>query len=114
MLKHVVFLMDILLEHIFITFYILTGHSCTHSCCYCNIATCGDLAYSQEIENETRTIGTLKRDFNNFIDPKKGNSKKSEAKNYNNVVDLPLLNAENEKKHITYFRPYPKHGVLSK
>ena len=74
------------------------GHSSTHGCCYCTeITGRAKNAYASS-DVEERSIGTLKRDYNNFIDPSKGNRRKDKAKFYNNVVDEPLINAPDEKK----------------
>ena len=74
------------------------GHSCTHACAYCNVSTRGEHAFSSTVPTETRTMGTLKRDYANFIDPGKGQSKLENAKDYNNVVHSPLINAMDHKK----------------
>lgn len=68
-------------------------------CCYCTEVTRAKSANAYASYNiEIRTIGTLKRDHRNFIDPSKGNNRKERAQFFNNVVNEPLINAPDEKK----------------
>ena len=87
----------------------IQSHACTHACAFCNIVTRGKDAYVSG--NETlRTLGSLRSNYAKFMADTSANPLKN-AKDYDNVVNRPLLSGPDELKLLEIV-PIPELHIL--
>lgn len=79
----------------------IQNHRCTHSCCYCI-----DTAPWLDTEAPMRTIGGLKHDYRSYV---KAGSNRKNAMNFNNVVNQPLFDGDDEVEILDIFCPPELH-----
>ena len=80
----------------------LQSHSCMHACSWCECPTRGQNAYQDQDSWPMRTLGGLRTHATNY---KAAGSKKDKAKDYKNVIHVPLLNGPNELEVMSIIPP---------
>lgn len=82
----------------------IQSHSSKHPCCWCNIS-------SENLSScgESRTFGSIKQSFSNFIS---SGAQIKFAKNFENVIHQPLINFEDEKLVLDVIPPMELHLFL--
>ena len=88
----------------------IQGYSCTHACPYCNIKTRGQEAYIGPFIH--RTFGRCKTKYQEFIAPPTGRKKKHHAKDFENCVHPPIIQADENLLIMELLTPPSLHLFL--